>query len=394
MSRGIPALIHPSLLIWARKSSGLEIHVAAEKADVKPEILDLWERGESRPTIPQLRRLAEVYKRPLSVFFLSEPPKGFDPQREFRRLPGLTPQNESSELRLALRSALFRREAARELYKTLGEPLPEMNASANPDEDAELVAQRVRDLLGVSWDDQLESASPYTALNGWREAISNFGVLVFQTGGVELQEMRGTGVTHGPLPLILLNNADAPHGRIFTLVHEFIHIMFANGGHQTSVIEGKRLPEDQVLERASNRFAAATLMPKKEFLAELKKYPGVLSGNNESLRRFANRIKVSAEAILRRLVSLRQVSSGLYRAKRREWQKRSWFTGPRGEGGPPMQVKVVSSLGRSFVSLVLEGYQRNAISSGDLSDYLGIKLKYLDRVAAELHTRPPLPTFD
>ena len=394
MSRGIPALVQPNLLIWARKSSGFQIDVAAEKAGVKTEILEQWERGEYRPTIPQLRKLAEVYKRPLSVFFLSEPPKGFDPQREFRRLPGVTPLNESSELRLALRSALFRREAARELYKTLGEQPLEMNASAGPDEDPDVVAQRVRDLLGVSWEEQLEWVSPYTALNGWREAINNFGVLVFQTGGVELEEMRGTGITHGPLPLILLNNADAPHGRIFTLLHEFIHIMFANGGHHTSVIEGNRLPEDQLLERASNRFAAATLMPKKEFLAELKKYPGVLSGNNESLRRFANRIKVSAEAILRRLVSLRFVSSGLYRAKRREWQERPWFTGPRADGGPPIQVKVVSSLGRSFVSLVLEGYQRNAISSVDLSDFLGIKIKYLDRVAGELQTRPPTPTFD
>jgi len=394
MARGIPALIQPNLLIWARNSSGLEIDLAAEKAGFKVEILEQWERGESRPTIPQLRKLGEVYKRPLSVFFLSEPPKGFDPQREFRRLPGVTPQNESSELRLALRSALFRREAARELYKTLGEHPSEMSAAADPNEDPEVVAQRVRELLGVTWNEQLEWVSPYGALNAWREAIGNLGILVFQTGGVELEEMRGTGVTHGPLPLILLNNADAPHGRIFTMLHEFIHIMFANGGHHTSAIEGKRLPEDQVLERASNRFAAATLMPEEQFLAELKKYPDVVRGNNESLRRFANKIKVSAEAILRRLVSLHRVSISLYRAKRREWKTRSWFTGPRGDGGPPIQVKVVSSFGRSFVSLVLEGYQRNAISSGDLSDYLGIKLKYLDKVAGELLTRPPTPTFD
>jgi Zn-dependent peptidase ImmA (M78 family) len=389
MAHGIPALVHPALLIWARESSGLSLEEVESKAHLDSDTLLEWERGEARPTIPQLRKLGEVYKRPLAVFFLPEPPKDFDPQREFRRLPGVTPQNESTELRLALRAALFRREAARELYELLGEPLPEIRGLAHPNEDPEVVGQRIRELLGITWEEQLEWASPYTALNAWREAIENLGILVFQTGGIELEEMRGTGVTHGPLPVIVLNNADAPHGRIFTLVHEFIHILFAKGGHHTSAIEGKRLPEDQVLERASNRFAAATLMPKQPFLEELENYPDALRGSTEVLRRVANRVKVSAEAILRRLVSLQRVSTELYQQKRSDWQKHPWFSAPRGDGGPPIEVKVVSSMGRSFVALVLEGYQRNAISSGDVSDYLGVKLKYLNRVAGELLNRPP-----
>lgn len=389
MPHGIPALIQPALLIWARQSAGIAFEEAAQKADVDVEVLSKWEEGEALPSIPQLRKLGEIYKRPLAVFFLSEPPQGFDPQREFRRLPGVTQQNESPELRLALRTALFRREAARELYELLGEPLPSFDASVRPNEDPEAVGQRIRELLGISWEEQLEWPSAHAALNAWREAIEGLGILVFQTGGVELEEMRGTGVPHGPLPVILLNNADAPHGRIFTLIHEFVHILLANGGHITSAIEGARNPEDQLLERVSNRFAAAALMPRREFLAEVAARPAVLAGGNDALRRFANRIKVSAEAILRRLVSLHRVSTALYRQKREEWQERSWFTPLSSEGGPPIQVKVIASVGRSFVSLILEGYQRNAISSSDVSDYLGVKLKYLDKIAGELATRPP-----
>ena len=130
MARGIPALVQPELLVWARQSAGLRLDEAAKKSQTKPEILRQWEDGETKPSIPQLRKLGEVYKRPLAVFFLPEPPKDFDPQREFRRLPGVTPQNESPELRLALRIALFRREGARELYEKLGDSLPSFNASA------------------------------------------------------------------------------------------------------------------------------------------------------------------------------------------------------------------------------------------------------------------------
>lgn len=388
MPRSIPALVRPALLVWAREKAGLQAEEAAAKLRIPSGRLHEWERGEDRPSIAQLRKLGELYKRPLAVFFLPEPPHDFDPQREFRRLPGVTPQNESPELRQALRLALFRREAARDLYERLAEPVPEMRAAAHPDEDAEAVGQRIRDVLGIPWQRQLDWPSAHAALNAWRSAIEQLGVLVLQTGDVDLGEMRGTGIPHGPLPVVLLNNADAPHGRIFTLIHEFAHILLANGGHRTSAMEERRRPEDQRLERVSNAFAAAALMPRKEFLGETARHPAVFDGDDAALRRFANRIKLSPEAILRRLVSLHRVPGTLYQEKRRAWQKHPWYSPPQGEGGPPIEVRVISSAGRSFVSLVLEAYHRNVVSSADVSDYLGVQLKYVDKLAQELAARP------
>src|SRR5262245_33179789 len=161
MPRSIPALVKPSLLVWARDRSGLKSEQAAAKLQIDVATLERWETGEERPTIAQVRRLGEVYKRPLAVFFLQEPPTDFDAQREFRRLPGVTPQNESSEMRLALRTALFRREAARELYEQLGEAIPSFDARADPTEDPERVGSRIRELLGVTWETQLAWPSAY-----------------------------------------------------------------------------------------------------------------------------------------------------------------------------------------------------------------------------------------
>ena len=132
MPRSIPALVKPALLIWARERAGLPLAEAAAKADIELEQLRQWEQGEDRPSISQLRKLGEVYKRPLAVFFCSGPPEGFDPQSEFRRLPGVSRQTGSPGLRFALRMALFRREAARELYERLNEPIPECRAVAHP----------------------------------------------------------------------------------------------------------------------------------------------------------------------------------------------------------------------------------------------------------------------
>lgn len=388
MSRSIPALIRPVLLVWAREKAGLRTEEAAAKLRIPAKRLLEWERGEERPSIAQLRKLGGLYKRPLALFFLPEPPHDFDPQREFRRLPGVMPQNESPELRQALRLALFRREAARDLYERLAEPVPEIRTAAHPDEDSEAVGQRIRNVLGITWQTQLEWPSAYAALNAWRSAIERLGVLVLQTGDVDLGEMRGTGIPHGPVRVILLNNADAPHGRIFTLIHEFAHILLTNGGHRASAIEERRHAEDQRLERASNAFAAAALMPRQEFLAEAAARPAAFEGDDTALRHFANRIKLSPEAILRRLVSLHRVPATLYQEKRRAWQRHPWYSPPQGEGGPSIEVRVISGVGRPFVSLVLEAYHRNAVSSADVADYLGVKLKYVDKLAQELAARP------
>jgi Zn-dependent peptidase ImmA (M78 family) len=260
--------------------------------------------------------------------------------------------------------------------------------AADPADDPENVGARIREALGISWETQMGWRDPQAAWRHWRAAIERVGVLVFQAGDIDVKEMRGTSIPEGPLPVILINSADSPHGKIFTLVHEFAHVLLFNGGHRTSTMEGKQWPEDQILERASNRFAAATLMPREKFLAELSRYGGATEGDEDALRRFSQRIKVSPEAILRRLLTLRRVPVSLYRQKRRGWTERSWYQFS-GAGGPiPIETRVLSSAGRGFVSLVVDGYQRNAVSSSDVSDYLGIQLKFLSKITDALTPAP------
>lgn len=63
--------------------------IAADRKIGVPEgRVQEWEQGRSRPTIAQLREAARVYRRPLGVFFLPEPPAGFETMRDFRRLFG------------------------------------------------------------------------------------------------------------------------------------------------------------------------------------------------------------------------------------------------------------------------------------------------------------------
>lgn len=388
MPRSVPALVKPKLLEWARESLGLSIAQAAERTKFELETLKAWEEGADAPSIAQLRKLGEAYKRPIAVFFLAEPPQGFAPQREFRRLAGILPGKESPELLLALRWAVFRREAAMELHRLIGDSPHRIRAALHPDMDAEEAGQHIRELLGVTWRAQTQWANAYEALNAWRSAMEGKGALVFQSSGVELAEMRGTCIPDQPLPVILLNSKDAPHGRIFSLLHEFAHILLHAGGHQTSRMAGARSPEERPLEVAANAFAAAALLPAQPFISTAEHYAGAAEGDDDALRRLAQKVKVSPEVILRRLVTLRKAPEGIYRRKRDAWGATLWYV--RGSvGGPvPMEVRTIASDGRGYTRLVMNAYDQRLISTNAASDYLGVKPRHFTNIRRELSLRP------
>ena len=64
MSKSVPALINPDMLVWARESARLTIDEAAHKGSISAEKLAACEAGDEHLTFAQLMKLAGAYKRP------------------------------------------------------------------------------------------------------------------------------------------------------------------------------------------------------------------------------------------------------------------------------------------------------------------------------------------
>ena len=120
----VEAIVKADLLIWARESAAYSVAEAAKKIDVATKKLQSWESGASKPTIIQLRKIAEVYKRPIAVFYLQAPPKDVAVLRDFRHLPGVRRQSYTPELLFEMRRAQNRRKFAIELFQTLEGEVP------------------------------------------------------------------------------------------------------------------------------------------------------------------------------------------------------------------------------------------------------------------------------
>ena len=385
MTRTPDALVRPELLGWARETLGLSVEDAAKKAGVTGERITAWEEGGERPTIAQLRKLAEVYKRPLAVFYLPEPPKAFRALSDFRRLPQPKAGKWSPALNLAIRRAHFQRDVALELMRLLDEPEPEPPRVEANVADIDRFAAEARQRLGVDIDVQVGWRDQYQALNGWLRAVEDAGALVLHAQRVELDEMRGFSISGPRLPVVVLNGADFPRGRLFTALHEFAHILLNSAG-VCDLHDSPSRRADGDLEITCNAIAASILLPGDIFTSDQRVRRAPASGrwSDSDLAELAEHYSVSREVVLRRLLEFDLTSWDFVEEKRQEYRK-AYAEARAGETrGTPSYYRVkLRDLGHAYVGLALEAYNRDEINASDISQYLEIKVNKLPQLEAE-----------
>jgi len=379
MPRRQLANIRGEMLAWARESMNLALEEAAQKIGVKPERLAKWEAGEDRPTVNQLRKASGAFKRPLAAFFLPEPPKDFDVPHDFRRLPGEAPLTLSPEFITAIRRAQYRRAIALDLAEEVVDAPRQFIGSVSRSADVVSVGRNIRELLGVSLEQQRSWGSHWDALNAWKEAVEGVGVLVFHFAGVDVEEVRAFSLCEEAFPVIAVNGRDSASARIFSLLHEFSHLLLGHGG--SCDLREARAPRsrDQQIEVFCNYVAGEVLVPRAALLAHpLVRQPRDLtSWDDRRIQDLARAFGVSREVILRRLLIAGKVSQDFYEAKRDELRRGREEGGERARGFLPVPQRAVRSVGQPFLRIVVNAYYREAITASELSEYLGVRLKHL-----------------
>lgn len=380
--KSLDVVIEPKVLLWARESIGLGIQEIAKKLQVSENTVEKWESGQKKPKLTQVERLAKIYKRPLAVFFLSKPPQEPPPPKDFRSLPVEKKAVFSPKTRLAIRRARRLQTLAVELAKSLNRQITPLMCKVAPSDNPEFVANSIREQLGVGLQMQFSWEDENKALNGWKRAIEKSGILVFQIS-MPIEETRGFSLNQGKLPVIVLNLSDSPNGRIFSLFHEYAHLLLNDSGICDMEDVDNLSDEGKLTERFCNHFAGAILVPKDALLTHeiIKSKNYQLELSDETLKELAKSFKVSQEVILRRLVIFRLSTGDFYKRKRKEWEtkakegqrKKRW-----GRQNPPK--KCVQENGIPFVSLVLETHREEKITYRDVADYLTIPLKHLPKV--------------
>lgn len=383
-------IVNPDLLKWARTACALEVDVAAKRIGVKPDKLEDWERGESAPTINQLRNLSDVYKRAVSFFFLNERPAAAKKPVDFRRLELSTSHHTTPELENAIRAAQAKREAALDILAEADEEPPGFGLGLDDGMAPEVAAAFLVERLGTTMPARAEWGDEYAVLRGWKQAAEAHGVFVMQVSRISLDEMRGCSLAMFPMPIVLLNSSDSPLGRVFTLIHELTHLARRESGLCDVVEERDRSRDVQQVEVFCNHVAGAALVPYDDLVND----PRVVRANtrtewtDDELGALRSKFWASREVVLRRLLIAGKTSRAFYQRKRDEFLKQYEELRDKDQGGfVPFPRKVVLGNGRLLTSLVLGAYESRAITGSELSRVLGTKLDHLPAIIRELRGR-------
>ena len=277
----------------------------------------------------------------------------------------------------------MRRETALELAAGLGIGPYRIPTIPSDLRDSDRLAAQARRILGVTLEVQCGWRGPYEALHGWIAALEQTAILVFQTGAVPLEEIRGFSISADVYPVIVVNAKDSPRGRVFTLIHEFTHLLLNRGGLCDLHTTRRGDSQEEEIEVFCNQVAGAFLLPSTQFLAEPIVAGKVARANWEEseVRRLAEKYSVSQEVVLRRLLTLGRISKSFYRQRRQELVNAYRKEAERSQGGfVPYHVLKTRDLGRAFIRLVLEAYHTETINSSDVAEMLGVKLKHLPTI--------------
>lgn len=391
MSAGIPAMVTPTVLAWARRESGFRPEPVAKRLNIKAERLLAWEQGDRQPTLRQVQNLAKFYHRPIGVFFLPQPPSISPLSAEYRRLPNVHPGSESPELRLALRIMSQRREVAIELGRELGHPEIPFDLAAHLDEASADVGDRLRSHLGIEFREQLAWKNEWQALRRWREAVEALGVLVFQFPKVSLEQARGVSLLHFPFPVVGINSKEAsPAAKSYTLMHELAHLALAYG-HEEQVASQERRddPAWATVERFAEEVASAILIPADALNGFLAKMSVPREGWDVSLvRRLAYTFRVTPLAMATRLRSVGAMTWDGYGQWKERWGAYVATLKPRRGGSATPVDKTLGRAGRPFVRTVLEAMDANRITVVEACRYLDLRFDHFEKLRGELWGGP------
>ncbi|MEI7856677.1 MAG: ImmA/IrrE family metallo-endopeptidase [Methanomicrobiales archaeon] len=257
-------------------------------------------------------------------------------------------------------------------------------------DDPETVAQEEREHAGIHLSGDGAGMSLVKAFEIWREWLGSRNISVLKTK-IPSGDARGFSLTDGEPNVIVVNSSDADRARLFTLFHEYAHILL-----NTPVIcnPGEdELKEYAPVERWCNHFAGAFLAPEDEIEKNQSIQQALASGNYlkaaSSIRR---EFLISDEAGLMRLLTLKHITSLQFMQGRdtireefaaREAKKKLAFeeSGEEEKGGFGIHLdqKCVAEKGTGYVALVMENIRKGHISNSDALDYLDVKLRHLEK---------------
>jgi len=375
--------INPDILKWARKTTHLELH-EIPKTLISSDRLSRIESGLELPTFSELQKLAIKYDRSIGVL-LSD----LIPENDYFVLPFFRKANKTdydSALTMYIRDIQDKQDWARNyLISEGGMPL-DFIGSIQINENFSTAASKIKDVLGFPEYFHFSDKSKY--LKAISQTVEEHNIFISITGSnqsnksISIEQAQGFAISDPFAPFIFVNTKNTTNAKIFTLIHELVHLFLNESGISENPLK-YRVPDcvEDTIENFCNDVAGEILMPADEFKSEFSKTSGHLPNRINSLSRT---FLVSELAICVKLWRLRLISYSEYeetylliynniqvylanKLKKQEKQK-----------GGDYYNNIRLKNGSLLSSLVYSAYKHGDILARDLGNILNVKVSNID----------------
>ena len=344
-----------AILNWLPKYSGKGYEAFYKRFPKYGE----WIAGSVHPTICQIQALATFSNVPLGYIYLKNPPQLSDKEiTDFRRLNGEIPDRPySPELRDTIYDMQIRQDWLSQYRKlNLGIDALSYVGGFSKHMDSRSLVHQAYSLLNIEAGWQIGIADPFTYI---RERIEAIGVTVFVNGIVGSKTRRKLSVDElidSYAPIIFINGADSNHGRLFTIIHEFCHILLGEEG-----------VTDSSSEPYCNSFAGEFLVPESRFIP-------VWNEHLEDYETVAKRFKVSEYVIYRIALEHGYITRIQYhRLVERFNQRLQSLPERETRGGGDFYVTAHARLWESFSRGVVKAARAGELAYRDAYELLGLR---------------------
>lgn len=242
-----------------------------------------WYSGEKVPTFNQIEEASRATGIPLGYFFLNTPPKEDRTLLEYRTVDSLELEKPSRNLLDTIHDMEQIQEWAKNQMVADGFSELEFVGSMAEVNEVGVFVTQIRRVLDLPRDWFTSSKTSADSFRFLRSKISDSGVIVMMNGIVgnnthrplEINEFRAFAIADEYAPLIFINSNDSINGKVFSLLHEFAHILIGKNNFFNDRYSAHGCVNQ--IETICNAAAAEILVPSDLFV---EKWNEVISEND------------------------------------------------------------------------------------------------------------------
>lgn len=305
--------VKPEVISEYIRKSGLDVNDLKHFTNLGS--IEHWLNGDKQPTFNQLNDLSKKLRVPLGYLILDEAIDDTPPILDYRTVDSLQTDQNSRELIDVIKTVETQQEFVADYRQQHGYDQLAFVNYFPLNESIENLVEFSRELLSVEmdWQKHLKGKTPFKY---FREKFSDIGILVFINGIVgqnthrrlDLNEFRAFVIVDQYAPAIFINTNDSQNGQLFSMMHEFAHILFGKQEVYNVGVELNDTPSD--IEIKCNHFASEMLVPNQLFIEKWNHL--VEQDTNKKIGEMADYFKVSETVIARKALDYQYVTKDVY----------------------------------------------------------------------------------